>query len=157
MRAWGVLLVRVIITGYVHPARVGGSPRVGETAEGSGAAGKGAGAWGQAVTAVVLVGALGVGLWTLQKTAAADSAWAAATCAGGVAEEEAGYVSGARLCGGLNRQDLAELLGTPGEVAKSASGDGGSVRLSDSESGPGVRPACSPSPWTRRTAAAPTR
>ncbi|MEW2228713.1 DUF6215 domain-containing protein [Streptomyces sp. NPDC007044] len=93
-----------MITGYVHPARVGGSPRVGETAEGSGAAGKGA----------------------------------AATCAGGVAEEEAGYVSGARLCGGLNRQDLAELLGTPGEVAKSASGDGGSVRLSDSEGGPGV-------------------
>ncbi|WP_393063434.1 DUF6215 domain-containing protein [Streptomyces sp. LN549] len=39
------------------------------------------------------------------------------------------HASGARLCEALNRSDLAELLGTPGEIAKSASGRDGSVML----------------------------
>lgn len=38
-------------------------------------------------------------------------------------------VSGAQLCEALNRPDLAELLGTPGEIAKTAGGSGGSVKL----------------------------
>ncbi|MET8953744.1 DUF6215 domain-containing protein [Streptomyces sp. NPDC004393] len=97
---------------------------------------KGANAWGQAVAAVVLVAALGVGLWTFGETASADRDPRPATCSGGEPEKATGepektprYVSGAQLCKALNRSDLAELLGTPGETAKTASGSGGSVKL----------------------------
>lgn len=38
-------------------------------------------------------------------------------------------VSGAQLCEALNRTDLAELLGTPGETAKTAGGSDGSVKF----------------------------
>lgn len=38
-------------------------------------------------------------------------------------------VSGAHLCEALNRPDLAELLGTPGETAKTAGGSGGPSSL----------------------------
>lgn len=119
---------------------------------------KGAGAWGQAVTAVVLVGVLAVGLWTVQKTSSShgESASAPATCPGGrsatastgAAEEGAKdgakdgakgsanggakkaakaprQASGLQLCEALNRPDLADLLGTPGETAKTASGSDG--------------------------------
>lgn len=102
---------------------------------------QGAGVWGQAVAAVALVGALGAGLWTLGETSSpADSAPSAATCSGGEPEKAAGKpgkapwrVSGAQLCEALNRPDLAELLGTPGETAKNASGSGGSIDLSGSK------------------------
>ncbi|MET7801751.1 DUF6215 domain-containing protein [Streptomyces decoyicus] len=100
------------------------------------AATTGAGAWGQALAAVALVAALGVGLWTVRESSPPDSAPPPATCSGGEPEKAAGapgkaprQVSGAQLCQALNRPDLAELLGTPGETAKSAGGSGSSVKL----------------------------
>lgn len=103
-----------------------------------------ASAWGQAVTAVVLVGAIGIGLWTMQRTSSsdADSASAPPACTGGqpaTPSKKAGNASGTKtgttsrpasgrqLCEALNRPDLAELLGTPGETAKAASGNSGSL------------------------------
>jgi hypothetical protein len=97
-----------------------------------GAPTKGASAWGQAVAAVALVAALGLGLWTFRATSPSDVGAPPATCSGGEAKTAAGEpprVSGARLCKALNRPDLAELLGTPGESAKTASGSDGSVKL----------------------------
>ncbi|NUK00767.1 hypothetical protein HRW23_24875 [Streptomyces lunaelactis] len=97
---------------------------------------KGAGTWGQAVAAVALVAALGAGLWTIEKTSSSDSDPRPATCSGGEPEKaskEPGKaprrVSGAQLCEALNRPDLAELLGTPGETAKTAGGSDASVKL----------------------------
>ncbi|MFB7311088.1 DUF6215 domain-containing protein [Streptomyces sp. NPDC056192] len=97
---------------------------------------KGAGAWGQAVAAVALVAALGVGLWALGETSSSNSDLPPATCSGGEPEKTPGKagkvlrrVSGAQLCEALNRTDLAELLGTPGETAKTAGGSGGSVKF----------------------------
>ncbi|MFC8262058.1 DUF6215 domain-containing protein [Streptomyces sp. NPDC057291] len=97
---------------------------------------KGAGAWGQAVAAVALVAALGVGLWTLGETSSSDTDLSPARCSGGEPEKAPGEqgkvprrVSGGQLCEALNRPDLAELLGTPGETAKTAGGSGGSVKL----------------------------
>ncbi|MBT2441810.1 hypothetical protein J7E93_17170 [Streptomyces sp. ISL-36] len=100
---------------------------------------KGAGAWGQAVTAVVLVAALGLGLWaygeTVGQTSSSGSAQRAGTCSDGEPEKaprETGNAprraSGAQLCKALNRPDLAELLGTPGELPKTAGGSDGSVK-----------------------------
>ncbi|MFD3420493.1 DUF6215 domain-containing protein [Streptomyces decoyicus] len=97
----------------------------------------GAGAWGQALAAVALVAALGVGLWTFRDSSPSDSGPPPpATCSGGEPEKAAGepkraprQVSGAQLCKALNRPDLAELLGTPGETAKTAGGSGSSVKL----------------------------
>ncbi|GLW18818.1 hypothetical protein Stsp01_55610 [Streptomyces sp. NBRC 13847] len=94
------------------------------------------GAWGQAVAAVALVGALGVGLWAFGGTASSDSDHPSpATCSGGesrttqtTSQKASGHVSGAQLCSALNRRDLAELLGTPGEIAKTAGGSAGSER-----------------------------
>ncbi|MFG1811976.1 DUF6215 domain-containing protein [Streptomyces sp. NPDC049040] len=102
-------------------------------AEEVGTSARGSGAWGQAVTAVVLVGALGAGLWAFQKTNSSQSAaLPPATCSDGASDtapadsgKASGYVSGTQLCEALNRSDLAELLGTPGEEPKSASGSGG--------------------------------
>ncbi|MFE6754569.1 DUF6215 domain-containing protein [Streptomyces sp. NPDC057684] len=97
---------------------------------------KGMNAWGQAISAAALVAALAIGFWVIAKTDAESSAEPKpATCSGGEAEKvakagkkAAGQVSGAQLCGVLNRRDLAELLGTPTEIAKSASGSGSSVK-----------------------------
>ncbi|MFJ2091127.1 DUF6215 domain-containing protein [Streptomyces sp. NPDC087901] len=95
---------------------------------------KGSGAWGQAFAAVVLVAALGAGLWAAGGASGSDRA--PATCSGGEPENGSNgskhasrQASGAQLCEALNRSDLAELLGTPGEIAKSASGSDGSVTL----------------------------
>ncbi|MET9434915.1 DUF6215 domain-containing protein [Streptomyces sp. NPDC006551] len=98
---------------------------------------------GQAVTAVTLVAVLGVGLWALGEigeTPRSDTALAPAACSGGEPEKAPGeggkaprHVSGAQLCQALNRPDLAELLGTPEEIAKTASGDGGSLELAGGE------------------------
>ncbi len=101
---------------------------------------KGAGPWGQAITAVALVAALVVGLWAFAKPSSSQSGQSPARCRGGEAEKASGkpgkgpdVVSGAQLCEALNRPDLARLLGTPQESAKSASGGGGSVRLAGGE------------------------
>ncbi|MFI9723175.1 DUF6215 domain-containing protein [Streptomyces sp. NPDC052396] len=105
-----------------------------------GAPGKGAGAWGQAVAAVAVIGALCVGLWAFGKTSSSDSDPRPARCSGGESEKASGEpgkasrrVSGAQLCEALNRPDLAELLGMPGETAKTAAGSGGSVKLANGE------------------------
>ncbi|WP_327287300.1 DUF6215 domain-containing protein [Streptomyces sp. NBC_01198] len=89
------------------------------------------GAWGQAITALVLVGALAGGLWVVGRTQSSAGAPAAATCPDGDSDAASGHASGAQLCEALNRADLAELLGTPGEIAKSASATGSddSLRL----------------------------
>ncbi|BDH11323.1 DUF6215 domain-containing protein [Streptomyces hygroscopicus] len=97
----------------------------------------GAGAVGQALAAVALVAALGVGLWTVgESSPPPDSAPPPATCSGGEPEKAAGasgkaprQVSGAQLCKALNRPDLAELLGTPGEAVKTAGGSSSSTRF----------------------------
>ncbi|MEU8482080.1 DUF6215 domain-containing protein [Streptomyces sp. NPDC048641] len=96
---------------------------------------KGMNAWGQAISAVALVAALAIGFWAMAKKDAESSAEPKpAACSGGEAEkgakagEAAGEVSGAQLCGVLNRRDLAELLGTPTEIAKSASGSASSIK-----------------------------
>ncbi|MFJ7295611.1 DUF6215 domain-containing protein [Streptomyces collinus] len=86
------------------------------------------GAWGQALAAVALVGALSGGFWWLAKTSAAESEPKPATCS---AEEtpapQGKRLTGARLCEALNRPDLAALLGTPTEMAKTASGSDSSI------------------------------
>ncbi|QCD54849.1 DUF6215 domain-containing protein [Streptomyces hawaiiensis] len=89
---------------------------------------KSASAWGQALAAVALVGALSVGFWGLAKTSAAESEPKPATCSDGESPAPKGkHLSGAQLCEALNRSDLAALLGTPAEIAKTASGSDSST------------------------------
>ncbi|MBT2449082.1 hypothetical protein J7F03_18665 [Streptomyces sp. ISL-43] len=98
---------------------------------------KGVAAVGQAITAVALVGALGIGFWTLaQSSSATSTPPRPATCSGGEPDKTQAQsgdapprASGAQLCTALHRPDLAELLGTPGEIAKSAGGSAGSVKV----------------------------
>ncbi|ANS69899.1 hypothetical protein SLINC_7675 [Streptomyces lincolnensis] len=77
----------------------------------------------QAITAVVLIGGIGAALWGLdpRETQAADEP---ATCSPASTAESrpSGNVSGDQLCTALNRPDLATLLGTPTEKAKTAGG-----------------------------------
>ncbi|MFD9305122.1 DUF6215 domain-containing protein [Streptomyces sp. NPDC060048] len=102
---------------------------------------KGVAAVGQAITALALVGGLGIGFWTTAQSSADTSTPPPrpATCSGGEPEKpsaESGAaprVSGAQLCTALHRPDLAELLGTPGESAKSAGGSEGSFRPAGGE------------------------
>ncbi|MFD7305483.1 DUF6215 domain-containing protein [Streptomyces pharetrae] len=95
---------------------------------------RGPSAWGQAATALALVGALGIGLWTVQQTSssspASDGTPSPAGCSSGETSQEASSrrVTGTQLCEALNRSDLAELLGTPGQSAKTANGSDGSFR-----------------------------
>ncbi|MFF6917433.1 DUF6215 domain-containing protein [Streptomyces sp. NPDC012466] len=87
-----------------------------------------ANAWGQALAAVALVGALGAGFWGLARTSAAESEPKPATCSDGETPAPKGkHLSGAQLCEALNRSDLAALLGTPAEIAKTAQGSDSSI------------------------------
>ncbi|MFD8571233.1 DUF6215 domain-containing protein [Streptomyces sp. NPDC059639] len=91
-------------------------------------------AWGQAIAAFALVGALGVGFWVVaqQPEDGRSAAEDAATCSGGEPtkkDKAAGRVSGAQLCSALNQRQLADWLGIPGEKPKSAFGNGGSVEF----------------------------
>ncbi|MFG2272805.1 DUF6215 domain-containing protein [Streptomyces chartreusis] len=52
-----------------------------------------------------------------------------ATCSDGTPGKPTGRVTGAQLCEALLRPDLSELLGTPAEEAKTASGSDGSFGL----------------------------
>ncbi|MFD5144146.1 DUF6215 domain-containing protein [Streptomyces sp. NPDC058401] len=84
---------------------------------------------GQGLTAVALIGAMGIGLWVAGESVNSTSGPKPATCSHGLPEEtaapaEAGQVTGAQLCAALHRPDLPELLGTPGETAKNANGGG---------------------------------
>ncbi|MGW0612472.1 DUF6215 domain-containing protein [Streptomyces sp. NPDC002788] len=97
-------------------------------AEEFGAAEKDASAWGQAVAAVAVVGALCIGFWALGETSA-DSEPKPASCSDGKTPAAKGErLSGAELCEALNRSDLAALLGTPTEIAKTASGGDSSFK-----------------------------
>ncbi|GAA2277774.1 hypothetical protein GCM10010234_12370 [Streptomyces hawaiiensis] len=116
------------------PDRAGTAPRPGpDTAE------KEPNAWGQAVAAVAVFGALGAALWVApQVMPSEDNTSQPASCSDGEHEElPKAYkktpqpVTGDELCKALNRPDLAELLGTPGEIATTASGSSNTAPLTD--------------------------
>ncbi|MEU1099074.1 DUF6215 domain-containing protein, partial [Streptomyces sp. NPDC005877] len=94
--------------------------------------------WGQAVAAVAVVGALVAAVWVVPRVlpSSEDSASHPASCPAGERKElPAAYkatpraVSGGQLCTALNRPDLAQLLGTPGETATTASGTSNTAPL----------------------------
>ncbi|MDO0909394.1 DUF6215 domain-containing protein [Streptomyces sp. DT2A-34] len=115
-------------------AQAGAGPRPGpDTTE------KEPNAWGQAVAAVAVFGALAAALWVAPRVMPSDdSTPQPASCSGGEHEElPRAYketpqaVTGEELCEALNRPDLAELLGTPGESATTASGTSNTAPLTD--------------------------
>ncbi|MFF1409343.1 DUF6215 domain-containing protein [Streptomyces sp. NPDC058289] len=90
---------------------------------------------GQGLTAVALIGAMGIGLWAAGESVNSSGERKPVTCSHGLPEEtpakaevEAGHVSGAQLCAALHRPDLADLLGTPGEAVKNANGGGSTFK-----------------------------
>lgn len=112
---------------------------------------KGAGVWGQTIAGLMLIPALGACLWAygeVADTSVTDGERRPAACSGGgsgkpptpqtptpqtptprAADDADRRVSGEQLCQALNRPDLARLLGTPGEIATSASGSDGFLSL----------------------------
>ncbi|MEU6275667.1 DUF6215 domain-containing protein [Streptomyces populi] len=102
---------------------------------GPGAPKKDHNAWGQAVAAVAVFGAIGATLWLGPRFMPSDvSASQPASCPDEAHEKlPKAYthtprpVTGEELCKVLNRPDLAELLGTSGETATTASGSNNTV------------------------------
>ncbi|MFF3737248.1 DUF6215 domain-containing protein [Streptomyces sp. NPDC002566] len=96
-------------------------------------------AWGQAVAAVAVVGALAAALWVVPGAMPSDDkSPQPASCSDGTQEElPKAYtrtprpVTGDELCEVLNRPDLAQLLGTPGETATTVSGTSNTAPLTD--------------------------
>ncbi|KAB1990118.1 DUF6215 domain-containing protein [Streptomyces triticiradicis] len=96
-------------------------------------------AWGQAVAAVALFGAIGAALWLAPDFTPSDvNTSQPASCSDGTHEKlPKAYkhtprpVTGEELCKVLNRPDLAKLLGTPGETATTASGSNNTAALTD--------------------------
>ncbi|MET8138565.1 DUF6215 domain-containing protein [Streptomyces sp. NPDC005251] len=96
-------------------------------------------AWGQAFAAVALFGALGATLWLGPRFMPSDDNTPhPASCSDGAHEKlPKAYkqtprpVTGEELCKALNRPDLAQLLGTPGETATTASGSNNTAPLTD--------------------------
>ncbi|MFI7414006.1 DUF6215 domain-containing protein [Streptomyces sp. NPDC049627] len=96
-------------------------------------------AWGQAVAAVAVVGALAAALWVAPRVLPSDeSTPQPPSCSDGEHEELPKVykqtpqpVTGEELCKALNRSDLATLLGTPGETATTASGTSNTAPLTD--------------------------
>ncbi|MFJ3333376.1 DUF6215 domain-containing protein [Streptomyces sp. NPDC086766] len=96
-------------------------------------------AWGQAVAAVAVVGALAGALWVAPHVLPSDdTTQRPASCSDTEHEElPKAYkktprpVTGDELCEALNRPDLARLLGTPGQTANSASGTSNTAALTD--------------------------
>ncbi|GHE92096.1 hypothetical protein GCM10014715_55630 [Streptomyces spiralis] len=94
-------------------------------------------AWLQAVAAVAVFAAIGAALWLVpDKLTSADSTPKAASCPSGeheklpkVYRQNSRAVTGDELCKALNRPDLAQLLGTPGEIADTASSTSGTAPL----------------------------
>ncbi|MFD3306796.1 DUF6215 domain-containing protein [Streptomyces sp. NPDC058694] len=113
-------------------AQVGTGPRPG-TPE------KDHNAWGQAVAALAVFGALAAAVWVAPRVMPSDvNTPQPASCSSGEHEElPKAYqqtpepVTGEELCKALNRPDLATLLGTPGEIAISASGTNNTAPLTD--------------------------
>lgn len=115
-------------------AQVGAGPRPGpKTAE------KEHNAWGQAVAAVAVFGAIAAVLWAAPRFLPSDNnASQPASCSDGAHEKlPKAYkqaprpVTGEELCKALNRPDLAKLLGTPGETATTVSGTNNTAPLTD--------------------------
>lgn len=96
-------------------------------------------AWSQAVAAVAVFGAIAAVLWLSPRFVPShDNAAQPASCSGGAHEKlPKAYkdtprpVTGEELCKALNRPDLAELLGTPGETATSVSSTNNTAPLTD--------------------------
>ena len=96
-------------------------------------------AWGQAAAAVAVFGAIAAVLWLGPKVMPSDDTTPeAASCSAGEHEElPSAYretpraVTGEELCTALNRSDLAQLLGTPAEIATVASGTSNTAPLTD--------------------------
>lgn len=86
-------------------------------------------AWGQAVAAVAVFAAIAGGLWASEQASSGDSGPPAASCSDEEPGKSTGRVTGKQLCEALLRPDLAELLGTPTETAKTAHGSDGSTGL----------------------------
>lgn len=107
---------------------------MGDMTEEVAASEKGPNAWVQAIAALVVVGALGGGLYVIQQNDA-KAADKPASCRLDDEDKKAAEkakaahrVSGTQLCTALNRADLPTLLGTPQEHALTAYGSDGSVR-----------------------------
>ncbi|MCZ4102136.1 hypothetical protein C8250_041895 [Streptomyces sp. So13.3] len=92
---------------------------------------KGPNEWGQAIAAVAVIGALAAALWVGPRVLPSDGGTQsqAASCPDGEHKElPTAYqatprpMTGDELCKALNRPDLAQLLGTPGEIVTTASG-----------------------------------
>ncbi|MFF8190106.1 DUF6215 domain-containing protein [Streptomyces bobili] len=102
-------------------------------------AGKEPNPWGQAVAAVAVFGAIAAAVWLAPDVLPAeDDTSRPASCADtedealpAVYEKTPRPVTGAELCEALNRPDLARLLGTPTEIATSASGTSNTAALTD--------------------------
>lgn len=91
---------------------------------------KGPNAWAQAIAALVVVAALGGGLWGLGQTSAQSAAAdEPAACSNDKDAKSSKRISGAQLCTALNRADLPTLLGTPQEHAETADGSDSSIKL----------------------------
>ncbi|MGW5280243.1 DUF6215 domain-containing protein [Streptomyces collinus] len=99
-------------------------------------------AWGQALAAFGVFGALVAAIWLgPHMLPSDDNTTHPASCADSKDSEHdklpkayartPGAVTGDELCEALNRPDLARLLGTPGETATTASGDNGTAALTD--------------------------
>ncbi|MDQ0746023.1 hypothetical protein QF034_000254 [Streptomyces africanus] len=96
-------------------------------------------AWGQAIAAVAVFGALAAAVWVAPRMMPSeDTTPQPASCSGGEHEElPKAYKrtphppTGEELCKALNRPDLAKLLGTPGETATTASGTSNTAPLTD--------------------------
>ncbi|MEV7137018.1 DUF6215 domain-containing protein [Streptomyces tauricus] len=96
-------------------------------------------AWGQAAAALALFGALALALWAGPRfMPSEDNTPRPPSCSDGSHEELPKVyqdtphpVTGEELCKVLNRADLAELLGTPGETATTVSGTNNTAPLTD--------------------------
>ncbi|MFF1450665.1 DUF6215 domain-containing protein [Streptomyces sp. NPDC058274] len=95
--------------------------------------------WSQAVAAVALFGAIAAALWLGPRfMPSVDSAPQPASCSDSAHEklpkaykDTPRSVTGEELCQALNRPDLAELLGTPGETATTVSSTNNTAPLTD--------------------------
>ncbi|MEV6616469.1 DUF6215 domain-containing protein [Streptomyces sp. NPDC051051] len=116
------------------PAQAAVGPRPGPAA-----AEKEPNPWGQAVAAVAVFAAIAAALWLGPGMLPADDDTPRAASCSDTEDEKlpAAYaktprpVTGDELCEALNRPDLARLLGTPAEIATSASGTSGTAALTD--------------------------
>lgn len=116
------------------PSQAGAAPR-----PVAGAPEKEPNAWGQALAAVAVFGALGAALWVAPQVMPSDDTTSKPVTCPSAEDEELPKpykaaprpVTGEELCKALNRPDLARLLGTPEETATSASGSNNTAPLTD--------------------------